>query len=129
MRLILGAVIPATVVIAGLAPAVTTTPAASVASARDNAHAANGCIAVTATVPVGSFPEGVAVNPKANTVYVTNARDNTVSVISGRTNTVVATIPVGSFPEGVAVNPKTSTVYVTNKDRKSTRLNSSHSSI
>jgi YVTN family beta-propeller protein len=41
-----------------------------------------------------------------------------VSVISGRTDTVVATIPVtrpfpfGDAPFGVAVNPKTKNVYV-----------------
>ena len=34
------------------------------------------------------------------TVYVTNAVDNTVSVINGRTNTVTATIPVGSDRSG-----------------------------
>jgi YVTN family beta-propeller protein len=55
---------------------------------------------VTATIPVGSFPEGAAADPKTNTVYVTNDLDNTVSVISGETNTVTATIPMGSFPHG-----------------------------
>ena len=33
-------------------------------------------------------------------LYVTNAGDNTVSVIDTATNTVVATIPVGNFPGG-----------------------------
>jgi len=48
---------------------------------------------VTATIPVGSEPIGVAVNPVTGTVYVTNADSNTVSVISGQTDTVTATIP------------------------------------
>jgi DNA-binding beta-propeller fold protein YncE len=39
-----------------------------------------------------------------------------VSVISGRTNTVVATIRVGLTPDGVAVNPKTGTIYAANSD-------------
>ena len=70
---------------------------------------------VTATIPVGSGPFGVAADPKTGTIYVTNAFDNTVSVISGRTNTVTATIPVGSAPVGVAADPKTHTIYVTNE--------------
>lgn len=37
---------------------------------------------VTATIPVGSQPEGVAVNPSTGTVYVANSGSNTVSVIS-----------------------------------------------
>jgi YVTN family beta-propeller protein len=71
---------------------------------------------VTATIPVGTYisPLEVAVNPKTNTTYVTNSHGDTVSVISGRTNTVTATIPVGGFPFGAAVNPETNTAYVTN---------------
>lgn len=38
---------------------------------------------VTATIPVGVTPVGVAVNPLTATVYVTNFRGKTVSVISG----------------------------------------------
>jgi len=38
---------------------------------------------VTATIPVGATPVGVAVNPLTSTVYVTNFRGKTVSVISG----------------------------------------------
>jgi YVTN family beta-propeller protein len=38
-----------------------------------------------------------------------------VSVISGRTNTVVAAIPVGALPQQVAANPKTRAVYVANE--------------
>jgi YVTN family beta-propeller protein len=70
---------------------------------------------VTATIPVGGNPNGVAVNSKTNTIFVTGIGDGTVSVISGQTNTVTATIPVGdfpSFPRGVTVNPKTNTAYV-----------------
>ena len=38
--------------------------------------------AVTATIPVGYGPYGVAVDPAAGTVYVTNDGDGTVSVIN-----------------------------------------------
>ena len=71
---------------------------------------------VTATIPVGSVPCGVAVTPDGGTAYVTNGRDNTVSVIATATNTVTATIPVGRRPEGVAVTPDGSAVYVANFD-------------
>ena len=71
---------------------------------------------VTSTISVGTNPYAVAVNPSTNTVYVTNADDNTVSVINGSTNAVTSTISVGSYPYGVAVNPSTNTVYVTNAD-------------
>jgi len=69
---------------------------------------------VTATIPVGRFPRGVAASPDGSTVYVTNLEDNTVSVIATASNTVTATIPVGDRPYGVAVRPDGSRVYVTN---------------
>src|SRR5438132_14037951 len=67
---------------------------------------------VTVTIAVGSNPNGVAVNPLTNRIYVANSDDNTVSVIDGSTNTVIATILVGSHPVGVGVNPLTDRVFV-----------------
>ncbi|KJY29347.1 hypothetical protein VR46_37185, partial [Streptomyces sp. NRRL S-444] len=55
---------------------------------------------VTATIDVGTFPQGVAVNP--DSAYVTNTNDGTVSVIDAAGNGIAATIPVGSSPLGVA---------------------------
>ena len=70
---------------------------------------------VTATIPVNSFPFGVAVSPGGSRVYV--AISGAVSVIDVATNTVTATIPVGGppglGPVGVAVSPDGSKVYVT----------------
>ena len=37
---------------------------------------------VTATIPVGAFPFGVAADPKAKATYVTNANSSTVSVLA-----------------------------------------------
>ena len=42
---------------------------------------------VTHTIPVGSAPYGVAVDPAARTAYVTNYSSGTVSVIDEATNT------------------------------------------
>jgi YVTN family beta-propeller protein len=68
---------------------------------------------VVATVPVGAFPGGVAVNPAGTLVYVANQDDGTVSVIRTSDNTVVGgPIPVGVQPWGVAVSADNSLVYV-----------------
>ncbi|MGH8509815.1 MAG: calcium-binding protein [Gammaproteobacteria bacterium] len=53
---------------------------------------------VTATVPVGTNPEGVAVTPDGGFVYVANTGSNNVSVIATATNTVAATVGVGTDP-------------------------------
>ena len=46
-------------------------------------------------------------------VYVANYDSNTVSVIDGKTNQVIASdITVGQNPVGIAVNPATNMVYV-----------------
>jgi YVTN family beta-propeller protein len=74
---------------------------------------------VTATIPIGDNPVGVAINPDGSVVYVihypTNSGTDTgiVSVIDAATNAIRATIAVG-VPGGVAVSLNGSTVYVTN---------------
>ena len=50
----------------------------------------------------------------AQTAYITNYNDNTVSVINVATNTVINTIKVSSNPYGVSASPDGSKVYVTN---------------
>src|SRR5947207_164168 len=70
---------------------------------------------VMATVPVGNFPNGVALTPDGAHVYVANVVDGTVSVIETAGNTVTATVPVGLFPFGVAVTPDGAHVYVANQ--------------
>ena len=66
---------------------------------------------VVSSIGVGLDPLGVAVNPTTNRVYVANGNSNTVSVIDGATNTLVATVPVQSAPETLAVNPSTNRIY------------------
>src|SRR5438552_1027816 len=69
---------------------------------------------VMATVPVGNFPNGVAVTPDGAHVYVANVGDGTVSVIDTASNGVIATVTVGGGPVGVAVTPDGARVYVGN---------------
>ena len=73
---------------------------------------------VVATIPVGVFPFMVTANSHTNRVYVTNQGDNTVSVIDGSLNQVIATVNfMGGFvPYGVAVNPSTNRIYVAGGD-------------
>ena len=76
---------------------------------------------VTATVPVGTNPVAVAVNPVTNKIYVANCvkrsgrslPTGTVTVIDGNTN-VTTDVPVGICPSAVAVNPVTNKIYIAN---------------
>jgi serine/threonine-protein kinase len=99
---------------AGLAGAAVTAalPLAVCAVAAPPAAAAGG-YTVTATIDVGTGPDGVAVDPAARTAYVANF-SGTVSVIDTAAGKVIATVPVGSDPLGVAVALSTHAAYVTN---------------
>jgi len=74
---------------------------------------------VSATIPVGGSPFGVAATPDGSKVYVANdSVPGTVSVIDTTTNTVVGSTGIGlqivdsASPVGVAVAPDGSKVYV-----------------
>jgi DNA-binding beta-propeller fold protein YncE len=75
-----------------------------------------------ATVPAGTSPFAVAVNPVTNKTYVANISCSslpcpsagTVTVIDGATNNT-ATVPVGVFPQAIAIDPVTNQIYVANK--------------
>jgi YVTN family beta-propeller protein len=58
---------------------------------------------ISATVPVGSAPNGVAAGDGA--IWVANTDDNSVTRVDPSTNTPRQTIPVGGSPAGVAVSP------------------------
>jgi YVTN family beta-propeller protein len=49
-------------------------------------------------IPVGSYPEGVAVTPGGSNVYVVNEGSGSVSIINTATDTVVKTVSVGTRP-------------------------------
>src|SRR5262249_61029932 len=83
MRLNCRAVGLIAVAVASLAPTATAV-AASGSSLQGTARAAKGCITVTATIPVGRAPEGVAADSKAKAIYGAALGANPVAVVSGR---------------------------------------------
>ncbi|ROP36842.1 cytochrome D1 domain-containing protein [Saccharothrix texasensis] len=72
--------------------------------------------AVTTTLidSTGDSPYGVGVAFDGTRAYVTNVRDDTLTVIDTPTNTVGASVPVGDGPAGVVVSPSGGHVYVSN---------------
>ncbi|MGA2506820.1 MAG: fibronectin type III domain-containing protein [Chitinispirillaceae bacterium] len=68
---------------------------------------------VTDTIPTGTNPFAIAVNPVTNRTYVANYGDGTITVIDVAANQT-STVTVGSGPRAIAVNPLTNTIYVAN---------------
>ena len=61
---------------------------------------------VGSAINVGDVPFAIAITPDGTKAYVTNAIDDTVSVIDTATNAVVGSaIPVGDLPFGIAICP------------------------
>ncbi len=58
---------------------------------------------------------GLAVNPTTSHVFFTNSLANSVSVVSGASDQVIATEPVGLDPFGIAVDGDTGRVFVGNR--------------
>ncbi len=71
-------------------------------------------LGVTSTISVGKTPQGIAYDSAKGEIFVSNGQDNTVSVISDSTNTVIATIPVGAYPYGVAYDSAKGEIFVVN---------------
>jgi YVTN family beta-propeller protein len=83
----------------------------------------SGCGQTPTAVAVGSGPNGVAVDQRTDTVYVTNGGTDTVSVIDGATcngthsngcGQSPAAVTVGNGPYQIDVDQRTDTVYVDN---------------
>ncbi|GAM08933.1 putative protein [Geobacter sp. OR-1] len=68
---------------------------------------------VTAVLPVGQSPSGVAVNRMGSRVYVSNQGDNTISVIDTLDNSVTS-IPLAIQPGALAVNTAGTRLFVAN---------------
>ncbi len=73
----------------------------------------DGATLATSIITAGKGTTGMAVNPVANEVYMTNGTDNTVTFINGVT-LATTTLAVGASPADVEVNPDTYKIYVTN---------------
>lgn len=73
---------------------------------------------VDRTIAVGHDPDGVAISPSRNEVYVVNTGykggNGSVSVIDAETNRVVAAIPVQQQPHFIDVDPTGKLAYVPN---------------
>jgi 6-phosphogluconolactonase len=81
-------------------------------------NATTGALASIGTIPAGTDPVSVAVDPAGKFAYVTNSGSNDVSMytIDATTGalTSVGTIRAGTAPLSVAVDPAGKFVYVTN---------------
>ena len=92
---------------AGPEPTLTPTPTVEIMEAEPgDTHK------VSATIPVGEAPFGIAVTPDGKYVYVTNHEDNTVSIISTASQEVIKVISVDKLPGGIAVSPDGKFAYV-----------------
>ncbi|MCC7301292.1 MAG: YncE family protein [Bacteroidia bacterium] len=58
---------------------------------------------VTNTVTVGNGAHGVVTNSDGTRIFVTNLKDNSVSVVDAQSLTVIGTVPVGEKPNGISV--------------------------
>ncbi len=67
---------------------------------------------VVANIPLSGSPQGIAVNPHNNRIYVALSTAQ-LDVIDGSSNSVVATVSIPSSAQFVAVNLVTDRVYVT----------------
>ena len=83
---------------------------------------ANG-LTLLARLPIGAGGTdgggGVVVNAVTGHAFFTNSLANTVSVISGATDTIIATAPVGNNPFGIGVDSVTGRVFVGNRGSNS----------
>jgi YVTN family beta-propeller protein len=69
--------------------------------------------AVLDTVVVDLFPEGLAVNPATNRIYTANRTHNTVTVVDGGSDNVLANLLLGGQPHAIAVLSPLNRVYAT----------------
>lgn len=71
----------------------------------------------TAAVTIGLLAGGLMATPaSAYMVYVSNEKDNTVSVVDSTTMEVVETIPVGQRPRGITISHDGKLVYLCASD-------------
>ncbi len=64
------------------------------------------------TIPVGPFPDALALNVSAGTLYVANDDNNSVAIVDVSTDSVTGWIPGLSDPEGLALDPTSQLLFV-----------------
>jgi YVTN family beta-propeller protein len=74
-------------------------------------HAATSAIK---TIPVGTNPGQIVVNPGSHTAFIVNQGSNSVSLLDTQQLKVKKVITVGASPIGIAVNPAANKVYIAN---------------
>jgi YVTN family beta-propeller protein len=70
-------------------------------------------------VRVGDRPEAITVDSVGNLIYVANTHSNSVTVIDGKNNHVLATLAAGKNPYALAVNAGAGKLHVANLDERS----------
>jgi len=69
---------------------------------------------IVATIPIGYYPQGIAMNPRGTRAYTADTGSDKVSVVDPAGNSLVTTISVGNDPVIPVVSPDGTRVYVTN---------------
>jgi YVTN family beta-propeller protein len=68
-----------------------------------------------ANAPMGASPNALVVSPDGSTLFVTNAGDNDIAVVSLSGNPrVEGLIPTAWYPDGIALNPSGNSIFAIN---------------
>jgi DNA-binding beta-propeller fold protein YncE len=67
---------------------------------------------VVGSINLGTYVDGLDVNPTTDMVYASSADTESLYIINGATNSLVQNVSLGGYAMGVAVNDKTNIVYV-----------------
>lgn len=66
----------------------------------------------TLSVTLATLLLGAASPALADTIFISNEKDNTVTVVDGKTLEVIKTIPTARRPRGIIASPDAKEVYV-----------------
>jgi DNA-binding beta-propeller fold protein YncE len=68
---------------------------------------------MSVSLPVGSYPDAIAVDPEANRIYVANAGEGSLWILDGTNHELIGSVKVAEGPLlGMAVNQETGYVYI-----------------
>ncbi len=82
-----------------------------------------------ASIPVGTFPRGMAVAPSGDKIYVATFQGNNLTTIDAATNTVSGTVALPNGPDDVAISPDGSFAYVTTQFANISAVNLSNNAV